>query len=214
MRPRLFRSESFVWLALEHLLQLTTFNLALTLLFLTREVLHFPYTFDPLGEHWIERAQCAACTIEGGGDATNSYLASVTVREVDYVCPSNADAMGRLCAWGHLPLGASDDVKAALICLVMYVLLYTPFFIIGALTLNLLEDYSLSTSLMRVDRDVMHHIETEHVQAGDFVRAADLVRANLDRTPHHALDFDTLSAKVADMIKLSEMYWRCRVGEG
>ena len=94
-----------------------------------------------------------------------------------------------------------------------YILLYTPFIIIGALTLTLLEDYSISTSVMHVDRDVMHHIEKEHVEAGDFVRAADLVRADLDRTTAQPLDHATLSQKITDMIKLAEMFWRYRVVE-
>lgn len=39
------------------------------------------------------------------------------------------------------------------------VLLYAPFLIMGSLTLQLLEDYSICVSVQHIDYDVMHHIE-------------------------------------------------------
>lgn len=59
---------------------------------------------------------------------------------------------------------------------------FSPFLFIGALTLTLLEDHSLSMSILNIDHDVMRDIEEEHVEAGDFVRAADMFRADLSRS--------------------------------
>ena len=109
--------------ALENILQLTSFMLALTMLFLSRELQWLPYRLDPFNEHWVDRLQCRACR---PGENVTNFAQSVDVKGAAFVCPDSVSLMDELCRWGNEEIDSMGNFKIGLTLLVTCVVLRPP----------------------------------------------------------------------------------------
>ena len=68
----------------------------------------------------------------------------------------------------------------------LYLYVLVPVALLLALTLPIMQDYSISLSVKRLDKDVLGEIETEQLRAGNYLAAHHVLVANLEQQIHTA----------------------------
>ena len=123
-------------------------------------------------------------------------------------------------AVGDLPTDVADEASVGGWIFLFFLVSIIPYVIVLGLTLEILDNYTLTLAISHVSHAVLETIEKDQETRGDYKQAANILTNTVEQAEivPDAVDAEVLkwdrhrvSQSLQDRIKLAEMYWRYRV---
>ena len=182
-----------------------------------REATLVTYTMGEWGRTNERELICSHCASYGSGSSSGSSSSSLSLgRRLAGIDCTGETVVG----WNGVNVSTdcdgvgaqsgSEEAGMAFLSIALVLLMLAPYPLILSMALQVIQFSSIAGTVTEIDVDVMHHLESQQEQAGNYVQAMLLIRKKLEHSYPEVEDKRSVVHRLEQYIKLAEMYWRYR----